>query len=119
MLDPQRWWVECQIMRSRFPWFRPFETQGGNVGFFGHLRGPYSGKLYEVVLKVPARSYPEIEPAIYINPRIGANWRQDTVNHDASGKLCYDRAGHVWSPAKSTFANCILIAADYLKAQHA
>jgi len=119
MLDPRRWWVECEIMRRRFPWFSPFETQTGNVGFFGHLRGPLSGRLYEVVLKVPARAYPETEPPIYIDPRLGSNWRQDTVNHDPRGKLCYDRKGHVWHPAQSTFANCVGLALTYLKDQRA
>jgi ubiquitin-protein ligase len=119
MLDSRRWWVECEIMKQRFPWFSPFETEGGNIGFFGHLRGPSSGRLYEVVLKVPARVYPQTEPPIYISPRLGSNWREDTVNHDRNGKLCYDRSGHIWNPATSTFANCILVAADYLKSQNA
>ena len=43
MLDPQRWWVEREIMRRRFPWISPFETTSGYIGFFGHLRGPQSG----------------------------------------------------------------------------
>ena len=119
MLDTQRWWVEREIMKARFPWFSPFETPGGNVGFFGHLRGPVSGRLYEVVLKVPARAYPAVEPAIYIYPRIGSNWRADTVNHDPQGKLCYDREGHAWNPARSTFGNCVLVALDYLRYQRA
>ena len=89
------------------------------MGFFGHLRGPVSGRLYEVVLKVPARLFPQVEPPIYISPRIGANWRPDSVNHDPQGKLCYDRTGHVWDPARSTFANCVLVALDYLKVQRA
>jgi hypothetical protein len=115
MLDPRRWWVEREIMRGRFPWIWPFETPSGHVGFFGHLRGPRSGWLYEVVLKIPARLYPETKPPIYLDPRIGSNWRVDTVNHDPRGKLCYDRPGYsAWNPARSTFANCIGIALDYL-----
>ena len=106
-------------MKQRFPSFKPFETANGNVGFFGHLRGPRSGSLYQIVLKVPARAYPATEPAIYIYPRLGSNWRADTVNQDPQGKLCYDRKGHVWDPAQSTFANCVLVACDYLEAQGA
>ena len=102
-------------MKGRFPWFSPFETANGNVGFFGYLRGPFSGRLYEAVLKIPARLYPETEPPIYIDPRLGSNWRQDTVNHDPRGKLCYERSDHVWSPARSTFANCVGVALKYLE----
>jgi len=120
MLDPQRWLVEREIMRRRFPWLSPFETASGCVGFFGFLRGPRSGGLYEVLLKVPARLYPETEPPIYLEPRIGSNWRTDAVNQDPRGRLCYDRPGQSpWSAARSTFANCIMVALDYLTVQGA
>jgi hypothetical protein len=120
MLDPRRWSVEREIMRQRFPWILPFETANGYIGFFGHLRGPKSGRLYEVLLKIPARFYPETEPPLYLDPHLGGNWRQDTVNHDPQGRLCYDRPGQsAWSPARSTFANCIMVALDYLAVQGA
>lgn len=115
MLNEQRWWVEIKIMERRFPWFRPFETASGHVGFFGHLRGPRTGRLYEVVLKVPARVYPDVEPPIYMLPRLTNHWRQDTVNNDPSGRLCYKRDGTQWRPAKHTFANCVAFALEYLE----
>ena len=62
MLDPRRWAVEREIMRQRFPWISPFETANGYVGFFGHLRGPRSGRLYEVLLKIPRGSTPRSSP---------------------------------------------------------
>ena len=115
MLDPRRWAVEREIMRQRFPWISPFETANGYIGFFGHLRGPKSGRLYEVLLKIPARVYPETETPLYLDPHIGANCRQDAINHDPRGRLCYDRPGQsAWNAARSTFANCIMVALDYL-----
>ena len=120
MLDPQRWSVERKIMRRRFPWISPFETANGYVGFFGHLRGPKTGRLYEVLLKIPARLYPEVEPPLYLDPHLGSNWRQDAVNRDRRGRLCYDRTGHgKWVAARSTFANCIMVGLDYLKVKGA
>ena len=115
MLDPQRWLVEREIMRRHFPWISPFETVNGYIGFFGHLRGPKTGRLYEVLLKIPARLYPEVEPPLYLDPHLGGNWRQDAVNRDPRGRLCYDRIGYgKWVAARSTFANCIMVALDYL-----
>ena len=118
MLTADRWEVECGIMRQLFPWLTPFETRSGCVGFFGKLRGPKKGRTFEIVLKVPANLYPETEPPVYLYPRIGSNWRPDGVNQNAEGKLCYDRPGYKgWNPARSSFANCVFVALDYLKVQ--
>ena len=120
MLDERRWAIEREIMRRRFPWIQPFEMENGCVGFFGVLRGPKTGQRYEILIKIPANLYPETEPPIYLEPRIGGNWRADNVNRNPNGKLCYDRPGsEVWHPARGTFANCVLVAADYLRSQGA
>src|SRR5258708_33959412 len=108
MLDSQRWWVEREIMRRRFPWISPFETTNGYIGFFGHLRGPKSGRLYEVLLKIPARLYPETEPPLYLDPRLGNNGRQDAANPDPPGRLFSARPGQSkGTPRRRTVATAI------------
>jgi len=122
MLDESRWQIEIEIMREYFPWITPFETPSGYVGFFGYLRAPRSRRLVEVLTKIPARLYPEIEPPIYIEPKLTTLWwRADDVNGRPEGRLCYHRRENgrwvdtLWQPAKNTFANVIGFAVQYLE----
>ena len=104
MLDRNRWIVECRMMQKWFPGFRA-EAENGTVGFKGDLRGPRSGRIYEVMLVAHRFSYPEGPPAVYINPR------PEHHHWLAGGQLCVQRP---WVPAKSTFANTLLVAAKYI-----
>jgi hypothetical protein len=107
MLSQARWEAECILMHSVFPEFRPF-CENGIVGFRGYLRGPRSGRLYRVAIQASVSLYPESEPAVYMDPRAeGHHWIDD-------GRLCYQRDGRPWRPGRGTFANTLLIAADYV-----
>ena len=113
MMQIARWTAEVAIMQQRFPSFVAFRTVNGSVGFFGPVRGARTGREYTITVKVPARSYPEMEPAVYIYPRIAAgHWQWDEVNYNPDGRLNFARP---WVPAKCTFANCILVAIQFLE----
>lgn len=108
MLTPPRWEAECRVMKYRFPTFEPFAEPGVWAGFRGWFLGKRTGRVYEVVIQAPIRTYPSEEPAVYMNPHPEPHhWIRD-------GRLCYLREGHVWNPAEDTFAQALIIAAKYL-----
>jgi hypothetical protein len=122
MISEARWKKEMEIMRSRYPWITPFETVSGFIGFCGYLRGPRSKRLFEVLIKIPARMYPEREPPVYIEPKLTTQWwRVDDVNQRPEGRLCYHRMERGkpvethWDPAHNTFANVLGFAIQYLQ----
>ena len=115
MMQIARWTAEVAIMNQRFPTFVAFRTENGSVGFFGPVCGPRTGREYTITVKVPARSYLEMEPAVYIYPRIGlGHWQIDEVNHNPDGRLSFFHL-RPWVPARSTFANCVLCAIQFLE----
>ena len=115
MMHETRWTAEVAIMHHHFPTFTAFKTKSGGVGFFGPVRGRRTGREYIVLVKVPAQRYPETEPAIYIQPRIGfGHWEFDKVNHDPNGRLSIARVTP-WAPTRNTFANCVLVAIQFLE----
>lgn len=122
MLSEQRWQVEMEIVRTNFPWLKPFITRSECVGFLGNLRGPRSQRLFQVLTKIPARLYPDVEPPVYMDPKLTVLWwRADDVNRQAEGRLCYHRReggpwfDTPWQPAKHTFCNCIGFAVQYIQ----
>src|SRR5712692_3417059 len=113
MMQKARWTAEVAIMNRYFPTFVAFKTENGGVGFCGSVRGRRTGREYTIIVKVPAQRYPEMEPAVYIQPRIAIGyWEMDGVNGDPNGKLSFIRP---WEPASSTFANCVLVAIQFLE----
>jgi len=78
-------------MRRRFPWISPFERRTVSSGFFGHLRGRGLAGSTRCCFKIPARLYPESNPA-YSTPRLGDNWRQDAATTIRKGALLDARA---------------------------
>jgi len=119
MIHEARWEKEMEIMRTKFPWFTPFETTTGYIGFCGYLKGPRSKRLFQVLMKIPARLYPEREPPIYIEPKLTPMWwRPDDVNGNPEGRLCYHRNGTrneiPWQPI-NTFANVLGFAVQYIQ----
>jgi hypothetical protein len=120
MINKARWQKEIEVMRTHFPWFTPFETATGYIGFCGYLKGPRSKRLFQVLIKIPARQYPEREPPIYIEPKLTIQWwRADDVNGYPEGRLCYHRNGTwneiPWQPAVNTFANVLGFAVQYIQ----
>lgn len=113
MMHIARWTAEVAIMNKCLPQFVAFRTVNGSVGFFGPWRVRRTGREYTITVKVPAQSYPETEPAVYIQPRIGPHWQSDEVNDDPDGRLSFARP---WVPIRSTFANCVLVAIQFLEA---
>src|SRR5207245_360528 len=80
------------------PTFRPFAKPDTEAGFYGRLRGPRTGRIYEIVTRTPLNDYPQKEPGVYINPHPEHHhWIGD-------GRLCYRRDEHHWNPATDTFA---------------
>ena len=114
MLHEARWTAEVAIMNEYFPQFTTCKTENGSVGFCGSWRGPRTARKYTIIVGVPAQRYPEMEPAVYIQPRIGPHWQSDEVNHDPDGRLSFERKTP-WLPARSTFANCVLVAIQFLE----
>ena len=112
MMQEARWTAEVAIMHKYFPQFVALKTQNG-VGFCGRVRGPRTGREYTILVKVPAQRYPEMEPAIYIQPRIGlGHWQIDEVNHEPNGRLSFSRP---WVPSRNSFAHCVLLAIQFLE----
>jgi hypothetical protein len=96
-------------MHRRFPAFIDFQAMDGSVGFCGSWRGPRTARKYTIIVGVPAQRYPEMEPAVYIQPRIATGyWQIDRIN----GRLSFERP---WVPASSTFALCVLVAIQFLE----
>ena len=115
MMQEARWTAEVAIMNKYFPQFTAFKTENGSVGFCGPVRGSRTGRKYAILVKVPAESYPEIEPAVYIHPRIALGyWERDGVNHDPGGRLSICRM-RPWVPQRNTFANCVVCAIQFLE----
>jgi hypothetical protein len=110
MLDEKRWLVEVEIMKRYFPSFKQLQKDG-SLGFYGSMQGPRSGRLYKVVVKNPVQRFPFFEPALYIRPLIGQAC-------DSQGRLSYVLPRR-WDAARSTFANCVLVAFTYLREQRA
>src|SRR5438128_10356010 len=99
MMQIARWTAEVSIMHQRFPTFIAFRTVNGSVGFLGTVCGSRTGREYTITVKVPAKNYPEMEPAVYIQPRIASGyWAVDGVKHDPNGRLSFSR---LWVPARS------------------
>ena len=108
MMQIARWTAEVAIMNKYLPQFAAFKTKNGSVGFCGRVRGRRTGREYTILVKVPARRYPEMEPAVYIHPRIGlGHWNPD-------GSLSFERKTP-WLPAGNTFANCVIVAIQFLE----
>jgi len=108
MLTKPRWEAEIRLMKNHFPEFEPFAVPGVEAGFGGYLAGPRTGTLYEVTIKTPISNYPEKEPGVYIDPHPEPHhWITDN-------RLCYQRDGHLWDPAKHTFAQALVLAVKYI-----
>ncbi len=108
-MTEQRWLAEIKFVKENFPEFTPFVTQSGAVGFAGTLKG--RRRVYQVVIKAAASSYPAVEPKTYMDPKPEEHhWIRTGEPY-----LCYQR-DKGWNPAKSSFANCILIAVRYIHA---
>jgi len=93
-------------MQSVFPEFKWF-AQPPRFGFQGYLRGKNTNRLYAVVLEANEKTYPQVPPNVYIDPRVGHHWIQDIPP-----KLCVEKE---WIPSRSTFANTLLAAIKYLE----
>ncbi len=95
-------------MNKYFPQFAAFKTKAGRVGFCGRVRGPRTGREYSILVMVPAQRYPEMEPAVYIQPRIAPEY----WNPNGSLSTCHVRP---WRPQINTFASCVLVAIQFLE----
>jgi hypothetical protein len=110
-----RWIAEIELMNQNFPRLTPFVTESGFVGFAGTLEG--KTRTYQVVIKAAAAAYPAEEPKTYMDPKPETHhWIPQNNTPLAKRYLCYQREGKKWDPARSTFANCVLIAARYINA---
>lgn len=108
MLTRPRWEAEVRLMQNVLPSFEPFAEPGKWAGFRGCFQGPRTRRLYAVLIRASVATYPNEEPAVYMNPRPEHHhWIHD-------GRLCYQREGHVWNPAEDTFAQALMIAARYV-----
>jgi hypothetical protein len=108
MLTKARWEAEVRYMRDVFPQFEPYAIPGKEAGFYGYLVGPRTETLYEVTIRTPISDYPEKEPGVYIDPHPEPHhWLMDN-------RLCYQRQGHIWNPARDTFAQALALAAKYI-----
>ena len=108
MMQESRWTAEVAIMNKYFPQFAAFKTNNGSVGFFGQVCGPRTGREYTIIVKVSAQRFPEMEPALYIQPRIAPRYWQP----NGSLSICHARP---WAPSRNTFANCVLDAIQFLE----
>lgn len=107
MLSQARWEAECRLMKTVFPQFRPFATNG-MIGFRGKLAGKRTGRVYDITIQASVHTYAAYEPAVYMTPHPEPHhWIND-------GRLCYQRNGRVWNPDRGTFANTLLIVARYI-----
>jgi hypothetical protein len=106
MLTEPRWRKEQELMQGVFPQFKPF-AKDHSFGFEGYLRGPRTGRSYHVVLKADTTTYPQWAPDVHVNPKLGDHW----VEHLGRRVLCSVRE---WQPARSTFANTLLVVIKYL-----
>jgi hypothetical protein len=108
MLKPPRWEAEIRLMLRNFPTFKPFAVPGREAGFYGYLLGHRTGTTYRVVIRTPLSDYPQKEPGVYMDPHPERHhWISDN-------RLCYQRAGDAWNPAKHTFAQALGFAVKYV-----
>lgn len=112
MLSQARWEAECILMSHVFPHFVPF-SDSGIIGFYGALRGPRSRRVYQVWIQANPHEYPQLEPAVYLNPH--PEWHHWIPDRIAGGRLCYQREERQWSPARDTFLKTLLVALDYVR----
>ena len=106
MLTEVRWQKEQELMQSVFPQFKAF-TQESCFGFEGRLKGQRSGRFYHVVLEGRQASYPQCAPSVRMTPSVGPYW----IGEGERQKLCVIRE---WQPARSTFANTLLVVVKFL-----
>lgn len=109
MLTELRWQKERELMQSVFPEFQAF-TRGAHFGFEGYLRGHKSGRSYHVVLEGERESYPQCPPGVRMSPTLGHYW----IGEGGRRRLCVVRD---WQPARSTFANTLLVVVKFLDQQ--
>lgn len=109
MLTEARWAKEQELMRSVFPEFEAFRRES-RFGFLGRVRGPHSGQIYAVRMEADELTYPQVPPAIVMEPALGIHW----IGEGAGRRLCVERQ---WRPARSTFANTLLTLIRYV-AEH-
>ena len=106
--------AEIDYVKRNFPRFTQFVTSSGFVGFAGKLEGRQ--RTYEVVIKADASTYPASEPLTFMEPKPEQeHWIPQNNTPMKKRHLCYQRKEKPWNPATSTFANCILIAARYIR----
>lgn len=106
MLTEIRWQKEQELMQSVFPEFKAF-TKGSRFGFEGYLKGRTSGRSYHVVLEGERAAYPQCAPSVRMAPNLGHYW----IGEGAQRRLCVFRD---WQPARSTFANTLLVVIKFL-----
>ncbi len=112
MASHARWEAEVMLMANTFPTFRAFSEPGRYIGFHGHLRGPRTRRIYEVLIRASAYRYPGEEPPVFMHPHPeNEHWIRD----DHGGRLCYWHTERKWSPGRDTFLKTLLVAVDYLK----
>src|SRR5437870_10425599 len=108
MLTPNRWHMELLIMQENFPQMVPCR-EGDQIGFQGRIL--FMGRRYLVAVVGSVSGYPQVEPRVFIEPRMEEHhWIRTTD----PPYLCYAR-DTVWTPARSTFASCVAVAIRYLK----
>jgi hypothetical protein len=106
MLTELRWEKEQALMLGVFPGFQAF-TREACFGFEGYLKGKKSGQVYHVVLEAEQANYPQCAPNVRMEPNLGHYW----IGQGMERKLCVTRN---WQPARSTFANTLLVAIRFL-----
>ncbi len=130
MLTEMRWQKERELMHNVFPQFNPYarwldrggeehaspasaweltDASGASVfGFEGCLKGRKSGRVYRVVLEAHPQTYPQYPPYVFLDPAVGSCW----IHVSSRRALCVTRD---WRPARSTFANTLLVVIKYLE----
>jgi len=107
MLTELRWEKEQALMRGVFPDFQAF-NRDSCFGFQGCLKGKKSGRVYQVVLEAEQATYPQYAPHVRMEPNLGHYW----IGEGLARRLCVTRD---WQPARSTFANTLLVAIKFLE----
>jgi len=114
-LTEERWLKEKEMMAANFAEFQSF-VEPPWFGFQGFLRGPRTGRLYQVVIEGHGQKYPQQKPAVYLSPQIGRHWVTPEF-YGWSGRpkqpqLCLDSLD--WKPARSSFANMLVRVVGYV-----
>src|SRR5437867_4223847 len=105
MISKPRWIAECFLMDRFFPQFKAF-ARNGTIGFQGKLEGPRTKRIYDVTLQASVRTYPELEPAVYMSPHPEPHHWIGTEQ-----RLCVKWN---WYPSGNTFEDMLLIVAKYI-----